>query len=62
MTPGCADCVAARQRAKSVGHREWRTGFACYECAAFDLDSPEGRLLMAGVTGAPDEQPDLFAA
>lgn len=62
MTPGCDDCVAAGQRAKAAGHREWRTGFACYECAAFDLDSPEGRLLMAGASEATEDQPDMFAA
>jgi len=76
--PGCPDCAEAGQRAKAQGFRDWRTGYACYECAAFDLDSPEGRALMADVTPeiqakAAREmaaflrprlpaQPDLFAA
>lgn len=48
----CPNCATARLRAKAEGHREWRTDFVCYEHAAFDLDSPEGRALMADVTEA----------
>lgn len=74
----CPDCAAAGLRAKAQGFRDWRTGYACYECAAFDLDSPAGRALMADVTPearakaeremaailgkSPAAQPDLFAA
>jgi hypothetical protein len=54
----CPNCDTARLRAKEAGHRDWRTGWVCYEHAAFDLDSPAGRALMAGVS--VDAQPDLF--
>lgn len=50
MSTTCTDCVAAGLRAKAHGFRDWRTGYACYECAAFDLDSLEGRETMACVT------------
>jgi len=46
----CAACDQARQRAKDEGHRDWRNGWVCYDHAAFDLDGPEGRALMADVT------------
>lgn len=58
----CANCDAARLRAKEAGHRGWRTAFVCYEHAAFHLDSPEGRRLMACVESAPPVQPDLFGS
>lgn len=58
MIADCTKCDTARLRAKAAGHREWRTDFVCYEHAAFDLDSPEGRAVMAR-TCDPD-QPDLF--
>lgn len=34
----CQGCVEAQLRAKDEGHRDWRTKFACYDCAAVDLD------------------------
>lgn len=34
---GCADCDAARARAKAAGHRNWKDGFACHEHAAVNL-------------------------
>jgi hypothetical protein len=46
----CTGCEQARQRAKEEGHRNWSTGFVCYDHAAFDLNSPKGRALMADVT------------
>lgn len=45
----CHDCERSRLGAKEAGHRNWRTG-VCYEHAAFDLNSPRGRELMADVT------------
>lgn len=53
----CATCEAGRLNAKAAGHRDWREG-VCWDHAAFDLDSPEGRALMADLP--PEPQPDLF--
>lgn len=53
----CTACEAGRLNAKAAGHRDWREG-VCWDHAAFDLDSPEGRALMADLPSEP--QPDLF--
>lgn len=58
--PSCPDCERIWQDAKRAGHRNWR-GFACYDCAAFDLDSPEGRALFADIETPSPAQPDLFS-
>ena len=56
----CAACIAAGQSAKAEGHRNWRTGWACFDHAAVDLDS------WLAEHGYPVEalptQPDLFGA
>nr|WP_303683015.1 hypothetical protein [Brevundimonas naejangsanensis] len=53
----CAACETSRRSAEAAGHRDWRDG-VCWDHAAFDLDSPEGRALMADLP--PEPQPDLF--
>lgn len=53
----CPACETGRLNAKAAGHRDWRDG-VCWTHAAFDLDSPEGRALMADLP--PEPQPDLF--
>ena len=53
----CAACEAGRLNAKAAGHSDWREG-VCWDHAAFDLDSSEGRALMANLPSEP--QPDLF--
>jgi len=58
----CPDCVAAGLRMKAQGFRDWRTAYACWEHAAFNLDGPEWAAMMADVTPADPEQPDLFAS
>ena len=61
----CQDCVAARLRAKAEGNRNWRTAFACYECAAVEPDAwlrehrPE---VLADEPTQQSDQLDLFGA
>ncbi|WP_291753220.1 hypothetical protein [Brevundimonas sp.] len=49
----CAKCEMTRANAKAAGHRDWKKG-VCFDCAAFDLDSPEGRAIMADVSDDDD--------
>lgn len=61
----CPDCVSAGLRAKASGFRDWRTGYACYEHAAVDLDGPWWTALMAkhGIADvAAGDQLDLFGS
>jgi hypothetical protein len=43
----CAACAEAGRRAKAQGFRDWRTGYACFDHAAVDLDSPDMRAWLA---------------
>nr|WP_314525458.1 hypothetical protein [uncultured Brevundimonas sp.] len=47
----CAKCDVARANAKAAGHRG---SGVCFDCAAFDLDSPEGRAIMAQASDDDD--------
>ena len=54
----CDACTRAHERAKAEGHRT-PTDFVCWDHAAFDLDSPEGRALFPEAERG--QQGDLFA-
>lgn len=61
---GCPDCTAACLRMKAQGFREWRDQFACFECAAVNIDEwmAKNGIVESDLLPQSGDQLDMFGS